>query len=191
MRRTALAGLLALVSFSVMAQEVPGWQVGGAASFTDFRGDDSITPSLGQGFIDDNSVGMKVFAQYQFNRWFGIEGAYHNSGKFKDLSLNDAAPGDLTLKFKGFSIDGLLYLPLPNELLQPYLKAGYFDFDDDLSLNGGVTSSSSESGFTAGGGVMVPMTGRFSLRAELDWFDTDVGDLWAVSIGIGYSFSGQ
>lgn len=191
MKSTAMAGLLALASFAAVAQDVPGWRIGGAASFTDFQGDDSITPSLGQGFIDDNSVGLKVYAQYQFNRWFGLEGAYHDLGTFKDLSLNNSAPGDLKLKFDGFSIDGLLFLPFASEEIQPYLKAGYFNFDDELSLNGAVTSSASETGLTAGAGVRVPLATQFAMRADLDWFDTDVGDLWSLNIGLEYSFGGR
>lgn len=191
MKRTALAGLLALASIAAVAHEVPGWRIGGAASFTDFQGDDSITPSLGQGFIDDNSVGLKVYAQYQFNDWFGLEGAYHDLGTFKDLSLNSAAPGDLKLKFDGFSIDGLLYLPVPGEEIRPYVKVGYFNFDDELSLDGAVTSSASETGLTAGAGVMVPLTDRFGIRADADWFDTDVGDLWSLNLGLEYFFGGR
>jgi OOP family OmpA-OmpF porin len=191
MKRTAMAGLLALASFAATAHDVPGWRIGGAASFSTFQGDDTITPSLGDKFIDDSSVGLKIYAQYQFNDWLGVEGAYHNLGSFKQLSTSDAAPGDLKITFDGFSIDGLVYLPIGTEELQPYLKAGYYDFDDQFSVNGATTSNGSESGLTAGGGVMISLADKFGIRADLDWFDADVGTLWAVNLGLEYFFGGE
>lgn len=194
MKRTALVMLLALAGWSAQAaQNVPGWHVGGGASFADFDGKDEINPSLGESFINDGSVGLKVWGQYRFNDWLAVEGAYHNTGDFEDLSKSDAVNGnaDLDLSFDGFSVQGLLYFPLQSEEIQPYIKAGLYDFDDELSVDGNVTSNSSESGFVVGTGAVIDIADHFSIRADLDWFDADVGDLWAVNLGLQYSFGGS
>ncbi|MCK6370457.1 MAG: porin family protein [Gammaproteobacteria bacterium] len=78
MKRTAMVVLLGLMSWSAQAaQDVPGWRVGAAASFSDFEWDDDP-----DGLIKDSTVGVKLHVQYQFNNWLAVEGAYHNTGDF-------------------------------------------------------------------------------------------------------------
>lgn len=192
MRRMVLLGLLGLVSWSAHADlNAPGWRTGVAASFANFSGDDVPAPELGNKFIDDNAVGFKLYGQYQFNEWFGIEGAYHNTGEFEDKSRSLALPGKLNLSFSGFSAQGLLYLPSPSDEVQLYLKAGFYDFDDDLDLNGSNISSASESGLVAGAGAVIEFTEHWGLRADVDWFDAKAGDLYSVNLGVQYYFGGS
>ena len=191
MQRTALLGLLALVSFSAQAgHEVPGLRAGVAASFAEFRGADVPDAVLGNKFIDDNAVGFKLYAQYQFNNWFGVEGAYHYSGEFEDKSKSQSLPGKLQLSFSGFSGQGLLFVPMPSDDVRAYVKAGYYDFGDDLSLNGSGLSTSSERGLVLGAGASIDVSDHLALRADLDWFDANAGDLLAVNFGVEYHFGG-
>lgn len=187
MNRTAMVGLLALLSGAAQAaHDVPGWRVGAAASFTDFdwtSGDTNL--------IKDSAVGGKLYGQYQFNDWFGVEGAYHNSGEFEEVSTDPDTVGTLNLSFSGFSVAGLVYLPVPSDEIKFYAKAGWYDFDDELSLNGVTTSNSAEDGLMAGAGAMISVSDHFGIRADLDWFDAEVGDLWAVNLGLEYFFGGQ
>jgi opacity protein-like surface antigen len=188
----ALLGLLGLFSLSAHADlNAPGWRVGIAASFANFSGDDVPAPDLGNKFIDDNATGFKAYAQYKINDWVGIEGAYHNTGEFEDKSKSPMPAGELKLSFSGFSAQGLLYVPSPSEDVQLYVKAGFYDFDDDLDFNGSTISSSSESGLVAGAGVAMEISENLGIRADVDWFDADVGDLFSVNLGIQYRFGGQ
>lgn len=192
MQRTALLGLLALMSFSAQAgHEVPGLRAGVAASFGEFQGTDVPDPVLGDKFIDDNAVGFKVYGQYQFNQWFGVEGAYHYSGDFEDKSKDPALPGKLTLSFSGFSAQGLFFVPMPSDDVQAFVKAGFYDFDDELSLDGSTLSSSKERGLVAGAGGSIEVSEHLAIRADLDWFDAKAGDLLAVNLGLQYSFGGS
>lgn len=191
MQRTALLGLLALVSFSAQAgHEVPGLRAGVAASFGEFQGADVPDAVLGDKFIDDNSVGFKLYGQYQFNKWFGVEGAYHYSGDFEEPSRSESLPGKLALSFSGFSAQGLLFVPMPADDVQVFVKAGFYDFDDELSLDGSNLSSSSERGLVAGAGTSIEVSEHLAIRADLDWFDANAGDLLAVNLGLQYSFGG-
>lgn len=191
MKRMALVGLLALASWSSQAAEnVPGWRVGGAASFFDFQANNNTNPQLGDNYIDDSTVGLKLYGQYRFNQWFALEAAYHNTGDLEDLSTNDEFPGELRISFDGLSLQGLVFLPTPSEEIQPYIKAGMYDFDDELAVNGSVTSNSSESSFVYGAGAVIELNESFAIRADGEWFDADAGDLWAVNLGLEYSFGG-
>jgi OOP family OmpA-OmpF porin len=182
-----MVGLLALLSATAQAaHDVPGWRVGAAASFSDFEWDTGDAT-----LIDDSTVGGKFYGQYQFNDWFGVEGAYHNTGEFEEVSTDPDALGTLNLSFSGFSVAGLLYLPVPTEGIQFYAKAGFYDFDSELSLNDTVTSNGSEDGLMAGAGAMLEVSEHFGIRADLDWFDAEVGDLWTVNLGLEYFFGGQ
>ncbi len=190
MKRTAIVGLLALASWSAQAaHDVPGWRVGAAATFNDFEW------SAGGIDASDNSVGGKLYTQYQFNDWFGVEAAYHNTGDFSAdvvTSTDPAFPsGSYDLSFSGFSGALIGYVPITSDEVQFYGKVGYFDFDDELSFNGSVSSSGSESGLMAGAGALIEISDHFGVRADADWFDTEVGDLWAVNIGIEYFFGGH
>jgi hypothetical protein len=192
MNRTVMAGVLALASWTAQAdQGVPGWRVGVAASFADFQWDNGPVD-----VIDDSSVGAKLYTQYQLSSWLGVEGAYHNTGEFSDdvVTSNDpnTPPGAYDLSFNGFSVAAIGYLPLglPEDEIQFYAKAGYYDFDDKLSLEGAVTSNGSENGLMAGAGATIAMTERFGLRVDLDWFDAEVGDLWSANLGLEYFFGG-
>lgn len=189
MKRTAMLGLLALASLSAQADvNDPGFRVGVAASFGNFKGDDVPDPSLGDKFIDDNSVGAKLYGQYQFNNWFGVEGAYHNTGEFEDTSSSEDLPGELSLSFSGFSAQGLLYAPKFSDEVQAYLKAGYYDFDDELGLDGSNISSASETGLVFGAGALIDIGDNLAIRADLDVFEADAGDLLVVNLGFQYSF---
>ncbi|MCC7256945.1 MAG: outer membrane beta-barrel protein [Gammaproteobacteria bacterium] len=189
MKRTAMFALLALAGGSVHADgEFGGARIGAAAAFGEFKGDDVPAAELGNNFIKDNAVGFKVYGQYPLNDWFAVEGAYHFSNDFEDRSQSEDLPGKLQLSFSGFSVQGVVYIPTTFEEFDAYLKAGYFDFDDDLALSGANIDSSSEQGFAAGGGLLIHIGDNLGVRLDIDWFNADVGDLSSVNLGIEYAF---
>jgi len=192
MKRTAMLGLLALVSLSAQADvNEPAYRIGVAASFGSFQGDSQADSSLGNKFIDDNAVGIKAYGQYQFNKWFGVEGAYHNTDNFEDTSSSESLQGKLSLTFTGFSAQGLLFAPLPSEDLHAYVKAGYYDFDSELGLDGSNISTGSETGLVFGAGALIDIGDNLAIRADLDVFEANAGDLMAVNLGFQYSFGGS
>ncbi|WKZ11848.1 MAG: OmpA family protein [Gammaproteobacteria bacterium] len=188
MKRTAIVVCLGLASWTAQAaQDVPGWRVGAAASFSDFEWTDGDLD-----LIDDNTLGLKLSVQYRLNSWLGVEGAYHNTGDFEEFSTKPAPnDGNLELNFDGFSGALLGYIPIPTDEVSVYLKAGLYSFDGELSRNGTVTSTSSEEGVMAGAGAIIHIAERLGMRADLDWFDAEVGDLWSANLGLEYSFGGE
>ncbi len=191
MKRMAVLGLLALVSWAAQADDaVPGWRAGVAASFGQFSGSDVPAAELGNKFISDNTIGYKAYGQYRFNQWFGLEGAYHFSGNYEDRSSSDAfaPPGKLELSFSGFSGQALLYIPTTFDDFDAYVKAGIYDFSDELVVNGSTNSNSSERGLVGGAGVIFRLSELLGFRLEYERFDASVGDLSAVNLGVEFSF---
>jgi hypothetical protein len=191
MRCITTIGLLALLAAPTHAEHaVPGLRAGIAAAFGNFDGADVPDETLGSGFIDDNTVGFKAHAQYQFNDWFALEGAYHTTSDFEEQEPNELPAEELSLSFTGFSFQAVGYLPWRSEDVQGYVKVGYFDFDDELSTATATTSTSAERGLAAGGGMVIEISERIGVRGDFDWFDMDVGDLWSINLGFEYYFGG-
>ncbi len=191
MNRSALLGLLALAGMGLSAQAADNVlqpRIGIAAAFGSFKGDESPSGALPHNFIDDNAVGFKAYGQYPLNSWFAVEGAYHYTQNFKDKINNDLGRGQIKLSFDGWSVQGLVYIPTTIEDFQAYVKAGYYNFDDELVLNGSNLATSSERGLVGGAGALLKIADNVALRLDIDWFDADVGDLSSVNIGVEYHF---
>lgn len=187
MKRMAIAAACFLATLSAQAEGQ--WRVGAHAAFSDFEGDESFP-------VDDSTVGFKLTGQYKFNKWLGAEGAYYNSADFEE-DLDPGSPGgDVEISFKGFSISGIGYIPLPgnNDNIDLFGKVGYYDFDVDLTgalpgVTGGITTSlGHDDGLTVGGGTAVRISEKFGIRAEFDWYDIENSDMWAVAMGLEYRF---
>ena len=182
MKRIAIAAILFLITGAAIAEnDDAGWRIGGALAYSEFDSSD--------GLIDDSSVGFKLFAGYRFNAWLGAEGAYYNSSDFSGDATPGAGGGEVDKSYKGFSISGVGYMPLPGDRVDLFLKAGYVDFTNvKLKLDGVDVSTSTEDGLTLGIGASVLATDVIGLRAEFDWYDTNAADLWSFNLGAEYRF---
>lgn len=162
-----------------------GWSIGAAAVFSDYQLDNKA--------IDDSAIGVKLSGQYRFNRYLGIEGAYLNSGEFKEevAEGSGAFDSDAELTVDGFSLSLVGYLPLPSENIDVFAKLGYFDVDQELEVGDAMETRGAD-GLTFGAGTRISMSERFGIRAELDWYELDDGaDFWTVNLGVDYRFGGS
>ncbi len=181
MKRILTAVVLGLAGTStVMADEYAGWNAGAAASFGEYKFDDDV--------LDDSSLGMKLFGGYRLNRWFGLEGAYQNFGDFETDILPVDPSGNTDVSISGFTGSALFYLPWFGEEFDIFAKAGYYSFDQDATVDGGLTSSNSPDGLVAGLGGRFRISEQFGIRYEGEWFDIDDGRLWALNVGFEYLF---
>ncbi len=182
MKRTAIAAILFLTAGIATAQsDAAGWRIGAALAYGEFERTD--------GLIDDSSVGFKLFAQYRFNSWIGAEGAYYNSSDFSGDTTPGAVGGEADTSYKGWSLSGVGYIPLPGDRLDLFLKAGYVDFTNiKLKIDGVELNSRSEDGLTLGLGASILATDVIGIRAEFDWYDTNGADLWTFNLGAEYRF---
>ncbi len=184
MRHSLIAILLGTSSLlalpAVAGPGEPGWQIGGAAVFGQYDVDD---PSF-----DDSSMGFKLFSQYRFNALFGVEAAWLSTGDFEADITPGEAGGDLEASSRGFSLNLVGYLPWSPGDVDLFGKAGFYTFDQDVTLDGINQPQEKADGFTAGLGAQIAVTDDFALRIEGDWFSLDGGDLWTINLGIAYYF---
>jgi len=158
----------------------PGWRVGASVLFSEY--------SLDNNTIDDSSMGFKGYAQYRFGDYFGIEGGFLTSGEFEE-DTNPAAPGGkATVTATGFSLDLIGYLPLRTENFQLFGKAGYYNIDQDLEIDGGNGTTRSADGLTGGIGAEFGVSENLAIRLEGDWYDLDSAEFWTVGLGVNYQF---
>ncbi len=161
--------------------EAAEWRVGGSLAYSEYERDDSL--------VDDSTTGFKVHAQYRFNSWIGVEGAYFDSPEFKGDATPLVSGGETETSFLGVIVDGIVYLPSPAERMDLFLKAGYFSFfDAKVTTDGVETDSGSEDGLTFGVGSAFQATDEIGIRVEFDWYGVSQADLWTIGIGAEYRF---
>lgn len=181
MKRFAIMAL-ALFALSAHAQDEQksGWRVGLGAAFTEFSTEDSN--------FDDSQTGFNLSAGYRFNNWLGLEGGYLNTSDFEARFPAGSSPSSASIAYQGFYAAGIGYIPLPGDEIDLYLKAGFFDFNSQLTIDGGVSSSARTDGALVGGGAILHISDNFGIKAEFDYFDIDEADLWTVILGLEYMF---
>lgn len=183
MKRTmtlVICSVIALIACNAMAEdEDSAWIIGGSAVVAGLDRND--------GAVDDTSIGARAFAQYKFNKWFGLEGFYYNSGEFQS-SATSADGEEFKLVYQGFAGQGILYIPLPWEEIEFFLKGGYFTFRVDSTINGSNSGNGSDNGAMIGTGIAVRITESVHFRTSVDVYDADGADLASVELGLEYRF---
>jgi len=182
MKRTTLVAICLLVAFFAAKagaqNDAADWQIGGSVVTSQLSRDD--------GLIDNPSFGFRAHAQYKFNTWIGLQGAYYNSGKF---STDAILPGDpVDLVYQGGLVQGIVYIPFPLDDLELFVKGGYYNFTISSAIGGDNTGNGTDNGAVIGAGLSLRMTDSMSVRTEFDWYNTDGAELWTVAVGLAYHF---
>jgi opacity protein-like surface antigen len=171
--------IVALVGPAHAGPADAGWRIGGAVLFSEY--------SLDNNALDDSAIGFKGYAQYRFGPHFGIEGAFLSSGEFDEDTAPGESGGSATISATGFSLAAVGYLPLSTDNFQVFGKAGYYNLDQDLEIDGAGSGRSAD-GMTAGLGAEFAVTEDLAIRLEGDVYDLDSADFWTVGLGLNYQF---
>ena len=121
------------------------------------------------GTCDAKDLTWNLFAGYQFNRYFAVEGGYVDFGKAtaSGFTVGGGLPAAITTKSKAFEALAVLGVPL-NDAFSLYGKLGFFYYDADGVGSGASFGSTSDSGteLTYGLGAEYNITRNVSARFE-------------------------
>jgi len=199
---TMTAAALALALPSVAAAQATvepsaqtGWYLGVGTGVTNVSYDTSTfgPPPGGAWDSEDWKWGVKGFAGWRINKYFGIEGGYDYLGKFRNDYVIGGAAGTATSTVDGWVADAMGFLPFtPN--LSAFARAGVVWGEIETGLVGttpaNLTSSSKRTtNFHWGLGAQWDINHRFAVRGEYENFgkfgDTNTGemrvDMWSAS----------
>ena len=207
----ALAGFAAACSTSVMAQEAPGFYLGGNVGGTraDFKNDNINNALMNQGFrinstsTDNKSTGYKLFGGYQFTPNFAVEGGYFDLGRFSYGSTTTPAGGfSGETRVKGLNLDLVGTAPLSDRFsVFGRVGAAYAQSRANFNSTGLVpfnTSSNrrNDTNLKIGLGLQYAITEALAVRAELERYRINDpirnrGYIDMASVGLVYRFGGK
>ncbi|MGM7318994.1 OmpA family protein [Idiomarina sp. ST10R2A5] len=200
----ALAGM----ALPALAANQDGWYlgVGGGGSKSHIDDEEIVANMLEQGYqvtgfkLDDKDVGYKLFAGYQFNKNFAIEGGYFDLGKF-NYNVTTAPEGSLAgeLDFSGWNLDLLGILPVASRstlfaVIGVHRGSASVDFVGTGAVNVLTPRySEDDTNYKFGVGYQLQMNDRFAIRLEAERYHMDDavgnnGDLDLVSLNLIYRF---
>ena len=87
-----------------------------------------------------------------------------------------------------YTVEVLGSVPV-GERISIFGKAGYYDFDGEVELDGSSIGDADDNGLLLGLGFTAAMTPNFTLRLlEYTWYDTDDSTAWTVGFGAQWHF---
>jgi len=207
----AVASFAAVCSTSVIAQDAPGWLMGGnvGATRADFK-NDAINSSLaGRGFTvnstttDNSDKGYKLFGGYQFTPNLAVEGGYFDLGRFSyGSATTPAGTFSGSTRVNGLNLDLVGTVPLSDRFsVFGRVGAAYAQSRGNFASTGLVpvnttNPSRNETVLKVGLGVQYAITQALSLRAELERYRINDpirnrGNIDMASLGLVYKFGGK
>jgi len=161
MRKTVYSFLFLISALSIAAGVRAQSQgayigVGAGSSNASFNSNDFSLgiPQVSES-ADKTSTGIKAFAGFRFNKYFGAEVGYVDLGKFK-YNYNGGAAGSAGIDYKvsGFTVSGIGALPV-SEDFSLFGRVGAFGSTAKFSLasaTGNVATALANAGFGVGSG---------------------------------------
>ncbi len=206
----ALAGFATICSTSVIAQDAPGWYIGGNIGRThaNFNNDAINNQFIGSGFAvtststDNRSTGGKLFGGYQLNPNFAVEGGYFDLGRFNYSGTTTGGAYNGNTRVNGLNLDLVGTLPLTDRFsVLGRVGAAYARTRDDFASTSFVpvntfNRSRNETGVKFGVGIQYAITEALSLRGELERYRINDpirnrSNVDMASIGLVYRFGGK
>ncbi|MEO6017250.1 MAG: outer membrane beta-barrel protein [Polaromonas sp.] len=207
----ALAGFAAACSTSVIAQDAPGWYVGGSLGATraDFNNDAINSSLVGKGFpitsttTDNKDSGGKIFGGYQFTPNFALEGGYFDLGRYSYSTTTPTGTFSGNTKVNGLNLDLVGTAPLSDKFSvigrigAAYERSrGSFASTGLVPVNTSSTSTNSTN-LKIGLGIQYAISEALSLRAEIERYFRvrdpirNRANIDMASIGLVYRFGGK
>lgn len=209
-KASGIFGFMALATLGspMVSAEDNGWYLGGSLgqARADIDNAEISSELLEPGVIartldeDNRDTGFKVFAGYQFNPYFSLEGGYFDLGEF-EFNAATVPPGTLdgSTSVGGINLDVVGYLPF-NKKLSAFARLGanYAEVESvftgtDAATNANFSTSERNVNPKFGLGLQYAFNERLALRIEAeryrikDAIDNN-GDVDFLSAGLVYRF---
>ena len=179
--------LVALTAASILAN-LPGPAL---ADGNFYVGGSLGTASLNDGFdgfaVDTDSTAFRLVAGWQFNRYFSIEGGYHNFGEFEQRFVDADTSIRIALKADGFTLGMTGTLPLGKKF-GLYGRTGYFFWDGDAEINSVSQARPEDTNLYLGAGAQYSFSERWSLVGDYSAYRLEDTMSAVVSLGLIVNF---
>jgi OmpA-OmpF porin, OOP family len=201
-----VAGLM-VTSIAEAAES--GWTMGASVGQSKAKWDNDdissyvLSPAITGDITDveDTDVAFKIFAGYQFNHIFSLEGGYFDLGRSK-FTVETFPLGSLSneMSVVGFNIDAVATLPL-TEMFSIFGRVGatYSETKASFAGTGFVTvedssDTNSNENYKFGLGVQFNFSERFGMRLEAERYmltnpQENDDDIEVASLGFIYRFT--
>ncbi len=175
LRKTlTLSVLLALASAPALAKD-EGFYVGAALGGASIQQKNADFEDIDFPEFDESDFAWKIFAGYQFNPIFAVEGGYRDLG----------APTAGTAKVDPYGLDLFAVGGIPLGPIRGFGKLGGIYWDSDTKYDG-LKSSDDGFDFAAGVGLEFEL-GSFAIRGEVEYLDI-LDETWMYTIGATITF---
>jgi hypothetical protein len=163
-------GALGAASAAMAKDE--GLYVGGSVGSVSFEEDISDLEDIE---FDENDFAFKIFAGYQFNEVFAIEGGYVDFG----------SPSNDDISVDSYGLDAFGVFGIPIGPIRGFAKAGGVWWDSDIDA---FDFDESDDGvdLAAGLGLEIEL-GSFGVRGEVEYFDF-ASNVWMYTVGATLTF---
>jgi len=177
MKKSGLIAVTFLTLAGTTANADPGFSIGASAGYG------IIFESASTPDFDANDLGFKIFGNYMFNNFIGVEGGYVDFGG-PDA---DILGTNFAIEATGWNAYLVGNLPLGNTF-DLFAKAGAVKWDTNSLIDGISVSTYDGSDLALSGGARLNF-GRFGIRAEVDWYDiADSDKAMMASFGLEFRF---
>jgi len=163
------------------------------------------------GRFEDFAYGGQIYAGWMFNRYFGIEARWSDSGDgesdilFRDGGGSTENIGDIEASLDGYTIYGVANWPVADRW-DLFAKAGYTGQDADLDFNAdgeSISGSDDDSGFAGALGARWRFARHWAATVEGEYLGVDfevddsdggrvdaIDEPWRVGLNVEYWFGG-
>ncbi len=134
--------------------------------------------------FDSSDTSYKVYAGFQFFKFFGVEGSYLDFGSLDD----DVSGTDVTVDATGWDAFAVGILPFGDHF-QIFGKFGWLFWDSDTKASGSSSDSDSGNDTAYGAGIEIIIGKHFGIRGEYERYDIeDTEKVETYSIGADFRF---
>ena len=137
--------------------------------------------------IDDNSTSYRIVAGWQFNKYFSLEGGYHDFGDFTQDFDDGDGTSTARLSADGFTFAAAGAVPIGDRFAITG-RAGAFFWNGSAEINNVSQATPEDNNLFLGLGVSYDVGKRLTLTGDWTRYELDSATSGVFSLGLRYQF---